>query len=182
VRAFIMATGLVLASATAASAVPNVPTLYPDNSYRYKYGWANFDNPIVFVNKGSLCTIELNEDESLPPADANPVIISDTVRWRALTSRGGGQRLPSGKVVPFVWTVSVQPMNDAHDALLIIHTTMGRRYMVRLIAVDERDKRGEELVGFYPWHPAPVVHPRQIARRQAQVQPKPSPSVRRQRR
>src|SRR5664279_3438272 len=101
--------GAVLA---AADAVPNTPTLYADNSYRYKYGWANFDDPIVFVNKGSLCTVELNEDEALPLADSNPVIISDTVRWRALTSRGGGQRLANGKTVRFVWTVSVQPTND----------------------------------------------------------------------
>jgi hypothetical protein len=172
-RSFIIAIGFVLATGTAAVAVTNSPTLYADGSLRYKYGWPGFDAPVVYVQKGSVCTIELNKDESLPPAAANPVIISDTVRWRALTSRGGGARLADGKRVPFSWTISVQPDNDAGDARLIINTTMGRRYMVHLIAVDGRDSRGENLVGFYPFHPVKV----EIARRQsprAMVNPKPT--------
>jgi hypothetical protein len=172
-RAFIAA-GFVFATATAAVAVPNIPTLYPDGSHRYKYGWPNFDTPIVYVNKGAVCTIELNDDEALPPADANPVILGDLIRWRALTSRGGGARLADGKRVPYEWTISVQPMNDAGDTQLIVHTTMGRRYIVHLIAVDQRDSRGEQLVGFYPFHPVKVEAPRRQAVRVAVA---PTPAV-----
>ena len=162
-RSFIATAGFVLVTGTAALAVTNSPTLYADGSLRYKYGWANYDMPVVYVQKGAVCTIELNSDESLPPAGANPVVISDTVRWRALTSRSGGARLANGKRVPFQWTINVQPDSDAGDARLIVNTTMGRRYMVHLIAVDGRDTRGESLIGFYPYHPVKV----EVARRQA---------------
>lgn len=169
-RTLVAAVVFVLVTFTAASAVTNTPTLYADGSLRYKYGWANFDTPIVYVNKGSVCTIELNSDESLPPADANPVVITDSVRWRALTSRGGGARLANGRTVPFEWSVSVQPMNDAGGARLIINTTMGRRYMVHLIAVDQSDSRGENLIGFYPFHSVKKIARRpSIPRRQSKV-------------
>jgi hypothetical protein len=173
-RAFIAA-GFVFATATAALAVPNNPIRYPDNSERYRYGWPGFDTPVVYVNKGAVCTIELNGDEALPPADANPVILGDLVRWRALTSRGGGARLAEGKRVPYEWTISVQPTNDAGDTQLLVHTTMGRRYIIHLIAVDEHDSRGEQLVGFYPFHPVIKVEaPRRQAVRMAVA---PTPAV-----
>ena len=152
---------LLVALPNAAFATWNAPVLYPrDNALHYAYGYSNIDWPVVYVQRGHVCTIMLEPGETLIK-DANAVVLDDRVRWVSETSFSGGQNTKT------VWTVGVEPAKDASDAWLTIHTGLGRHYLIHLIPVDRNDPRGEHLIGFYYWHPAPRLAPRKYSRRQA---------------
>jgi hypothetical protein len=162
----------------AAGAVTNHPVPYPhDNSLRYAYGYSGFDWPEVYVQRGHAVSIVLEPGEMLGAADENNVVLEDRVRWSAWTSRSGGlgQTDDQGRVVPTTWTIGVQPHLRAEDTWLTIHTAMGRHYLIHLIPIAEKDPRGEHLVAFYYWHPAPkFYYPRRQA---ASSAPAPAPSA-----
>jgi hypothetical protein len=180
VKRFAVALALVVASTSAASAVPNPGVLYPDHSYRYAVGYPNLDWPVVYVARGASVEVVIQQGEDLIVKDNIPVVLDDRTRWVAVGSRSGGQ-LVNGHHVPITWSVLVEPATDADDTWLTINSAAGNRYKVHLIAVDHRDKHAQQLVGFYLYHPPQVrrVPPPRVAfRRQAVAPPAPSPSPR----
>jgi hypothetical protein len=162
---WVIACTVFLAATTVAFAKQNVPILYPDNSYRYAYGYSGFDYPVVYVQRGHVCSVVLDKAEELPPTEMNGVLLDDRVRWVAVASRAGGQRMPDGGIIPVTWTIAVEPAKDADDAWLTINTAMGNRYTLHLIAVDRHDSRGEQTVGFYHYHTPTMSHLRVLVRK-----------------
>ena len=165
-------TFIVSALSAIAEAAPNPGILYSDHSYNYAVGYPNLDFPTVYVGRGQMCLITINRGEELNVKDNVPVIVADRTRWTVIGSRSGGQRLPNGETVPVTWGVAVQPAQDADDTWLTINTAMGNRYVVHLVAVARHSRLGEQLVGFYLYHPphhvaASRVAVRQIVRPQA---------------
>jgi hypothetical protein len=152
--------------AASADAAPNPGILYSDHSYHYAVGYPNLDFPTVYVGRGQMCLITINRGEELNVKDNVPVIVADRTRWTVIGSRSGGQRLSNGETVPVTWGVAVQPSQDADDTWLTINTAMGNRYIVHLVAVARHSSLGEQLVGFYFYHPPRhVAAPRVILRR-----------------
>jgi hypothetical protein len=164
---------LVFGASVAASAATNAPILYPrDNSERFAYGYSGIDFPSVQVARGHSCTIMLEPGESLPPTEANGILLDDRVRWVAVASRSGGGQV-DGHAVPISWTITVEPAHDAEDAWLSVSTDR-RHYEIHLVPVARNDSGANRLVGFYYFHQPPrmrvfrqaraaVAHPRQIA-------------------
>jgi hypothetical protein len=166
---FIMFMAVIVSSlAGIAEAAPNPGILYSDHSYNYAVGYPNLDFPTVYVGRGQMCLITINRGEELNVKDNVPVIVADRTHWTVIGSRSGGQRLPNGETVPVTWGVAVQPAQDADDTWLTINTAMGNRYIVHLVAVARHSSLGEQLVGFYLYHPPHhVAPPRVVFRRQA---------------
>jgi hypothetical protein len=159
--------------AASADAAPNPGILYSDHCYNYAVGYPNLDFPTVYVGRGQMCLITINRGEELNVKDNVPVIVADRTRWTVIGSRSGGQRLPNGETVPVTWGVAVQPAQDADDTWLTITTAMGNRYIVHLVAVARHSSLGEQLVGFYLYHPPRRVAPRRAPVRQQLVRPQP---------
>lgn len=126
--------------AIALFAIPSVapaladPILYPDGSQRYSVESRQI--PVVYIQAGDLCDIELQSGERI-----NQAIISDSLRWKMTDG-------VSGASTPHVF---VKATEGRLHALLTITTTR-RTYHVRLVSTR---RTGQEFVGFY--YP-PTVH------------------------
>ena len=167
VSVVLFVTFIVSALSVIAEAAPNPGILYSDHSYNYSVGYPNLDFPTVYVGRGQMCLITIKRGEELNVKDNVPVIVADRTRWTVIGSRAGGQRLPNGETVPVTWGIAVQPAQDADDTWLTINTAMGNRYIVHLVAVARHSSMGEQLVGFYLYHPTRhVASPRVAVRRQ----------------
>lgn len=155
-----------------AGAAPNPGVLYPDGMRHYAVGFSGIDFPTIYVNRGEHCLIVLDNGEQLPSQDLNPVLVSDHKRWVAIASAGGGQ-VVNGRHIPVRWSIAVEPSVDAGRTTLTIQTALGRIYLVNLIAVgsmDQPSQKGQQLVGFFLYHPpAPII--RHIAARPVAVAP-----------
>jgi hypothetical protein len=166
----------IAALAAIAGAAPNPGVVYPDGMRHYAVGFSGIDFPTIYVNRGEHCLIVLDNGEQLPSQDLNPVLVSDHKRWVAIASAGGGQ-LVGGHHVPIRWSIAVEPSVDAGRTTLTIQTAMGRIYLVNLVAVGSMDRpssQGQQLVGFFLYHP-PVLIVRHVAVRHFAAQPVATP-------
>jgi len=131
--ATLVSTLITCIAALTGVALASDPVLYPDGSYRYSAEAQAI--PVVTIQQGDLCDIELQAGERI-----NQAVISDSLRWKMTDGISGAD-------TPHVF---VKPTENDLRALLTI-TTSRRVYHIRLVSTNGS---GEEFVGFY--YPATI--------------------------